>query len=129
MTIAKAKGPRGRADLLFSRIVRSRGACARCHRSATDTAHIVPRRYSATRCVEDNAWALCRSCHRITGEWAFEFMRLVTQTIGMPRYEELRRQAQLGIQVSSKLFWAGEVERLEARCRQLGIDTRARIPK
>lgn len=124
MSVARRKGDPGKADMLFSRLVRSRGRCQRCTREATDTAHIVKRRYSATRCVEDNAWALCRSCHQLTEQWPHEFMKLVEATIGLARYEELYRLAQAGIPTSSKMFWRGEVERLMARCAEAGVDTR-----
>lgn len=128
MSVGRRKGAPGKADMLFSRIVRSRGACQSCGKSATDTAHIVKRRYSATRCLEDNAWALCRSCHIETEQWPVRFLRLVDDTIGRERYDELVQQANAGLSVPSKVFWAGEVERLTERCRELGIDTRVRVP-
>ena len=126
MTVARRKGDAGRADMLFSRLIRSRGACERCGKPGTDTAHIVRRRYSATRCIEDNAWCLCRSCHHLTGEWPHEFCWLVERTIGMDRYHELYRLANAGLTQSSRLFWRGEVERLIARCQEAGVDTRWR---
>lgn len=129
MPVARAKGDRGRADMLFSRIVRSRGACQRCQAPATDTAHIIGRRFSATRCLEENAWALCRRCHQITGEWPTEFINLVHLTCTMDGYVKLRELAEGGIPTTSKLFWEAEVERLTQRCQELGIDTRVRIPK
>lgn len=128
MSVSRRKGDPGKADMLFSRIVRSRASCERCGNTATDTAHIVKRRYSATRCLEDNAWALCRSCHQLTEQWPHEFMWLVERTIGVDRYTELRRLAEAGITLSSKLFWRDTVERLTARCREMGIDTRWRTP-
>lgn len=128
MSVARRKGPAGKADMLFSRIIRSRGACQFCGAQATDTAHIVKRRYSATRCMEDNAWALCRSCHIETEQWPVKFLRLVDETIGRERYDELVQIAHAGIAVSSKVFWQAEVERLTARCRELGIDTRVKVP-
>jgi hypothetical protein len=114
--------------MLFSRLVRSRGACERCRRTSGpfDTAHIVRRRYSATRCVEDNAWCLCRPCHQQVDGWPGDFMALVRRTIGEDRYRELCQSAQAGIRLSSKLFWRGEVERLTERCREMGVDTRWR---
>lgn len=115
--------------MLFSRIVRSRGHCERCGDSygPFDTAHIVRRRYSATRCVEDNAWCLCRGCHRIVDEWAHELMAQVARTIGAERYVELCLLAQGGLPLSSKAFWRETVERLTARCKELDIDTRWRV--
>lgn len=128
MSTARRRGAPGKADMLFSRIVRSRGACQFCGSPATDTAHIVKRRYSATRCVEDNAWALCRSCHIETEQWPLRFLHLVDETIGRERYDELVQIANAGLSVPSKVFWPAEVERLTARCRELGIDTRVRVP-
>lgn len=125
---AVAKGDRGFCDILFSRIVRSRGVCQRCGAPGTDTAHIIGRRYSATRCVEDNAWCLCRSCHQATAEWPEQFMGLVDSTIGRHRYFELRYIATEGLSQSSARFWAAERDRLKARCRELGLDERRRIP-
>jgi hypothetical protein len=129
MPIARAKGDKGKADLLFSRIVRHRGACELCGTtdySVLTTAHIIGRRFNATRCLEDNAWCLCYRCHRRTEEWRHEFMQLVTDTIGMDRYDELVRLAHKGVK-ASPLFWTAEVERLSARCKELGIDTRRRV--
>lgn len=127
MSVRPAKGARGHADILFSRIVRSRGLCERCGREATDTAHIVGRRFSATRCLEDNAWALCNSCHRLTGEAAHEFMFLVERTIGVDRYKQLWDLAQEDRKFGA-VFWTAEVERLKARCIELGLDSRRRVP-
>lgn len=128
MTVARRRGDAGKADLLFSRIVRSRGVCERCgdRTGPFDTAHIVRRRYSATRCVEANAWCACRPCHRMIDGWPDVFMNLVDLTIGRDQYEELCRDAHEGIPLSSKLWWAAERERLEARCTELGIDTKWR---
>lgn len=124
VTIQRRKGNAGKADLLFSRIVRSRGACERCGKPATDTAHIIRRGYSATRCVEDNAWALCSSCHRATEDDPAEFMLLVERTIGRARYDELKVLREQGHAGSAALFWASEAERLTARCVELGLSTK-----
>lgn len=130
MSVSRVKGDRGRCDVLFSRIVRSRGTCVRCGAPGTDTAHIVSRRYSMTRCMEDNAWCLCRSCHRITGEWASEFMALVEATIGVSHYQGLRRLAEDGISQSSTIFWRGQLARLLDRYDELGIaDDWPPVPK
>lgn len=128
MSVSRRKGNPGKADMLFSRLVRSRGRCELCDgtNGPFDTAHIVRRRYSATRCVEDNAWCLHRTCHQFVDNWPHEFMWLVEKTIGVDRYHELYRLAQAGLQTSSRLFWQAEVERLVARCKEAGVDTRWR---
>jgi hypothetical protein len=116
---------------LFARVIRARSyECERCHGvPATQTAHIIGRGYSATRCVEDNAWNLCGACHVTVDSFADSKMLLVSVTIGEERYGALRAQAVAGIGTwNSKLFWANEVDRLKARCEALGLDTRRRIP-
>jgi hypothetical protein len=130
VSVTRVKGDRGRADVLFSRIVRSRGTCVRCGGIATDTAHIIGRRYSATRCREDNAWALCRRCHRLTGDNPYEFMLLVNRTCGLAHYQHLRVIAEAGIQQTSLMFWRGELARLIIRYDELGIaDDWPKVPK
>ena len=128
MSVARRKGDPGKADFLFSRIVRSRGMCERCGYDGGpfDTAHIVRRRYSATRCVEDNAWCLCRTCHHDVDEWQLHFMSRVAVTIGEERYVELCLMAQEGIPMSSAVFWRDTVARLTERCNELGISTKWR---
>lgn len=122
MSVSRVKGDRGKCDVLFSRIVRSRGTCVRCGAQGTDTAHIVGRRYSATRCLEANAWCLCRGCHRLTGEDALEFMALVDRTIGRPAYMMLRKVALAGIVgQTSLMFWRDTLAYLITRYDELGI--------
>lgn len=130
MSVARRNGNPGKADLLFSRIVRSRGRCEYpgCVREATDTAHLIGRRYSATRCLEDNAAAMCRTHHQLIDQFWDEKHKVVEALIGVQRYAELRELANAGPQQSSANFWTGEVERLTERCRELGIDTRRKIP-
>ncbi len=130
MTVSRRKGDAGKADLLFSRIVRSRGFCERCGMTAGpfDTAHVVRRRYSATRCIEDNAWCLCRTCHQTVDGWPNEFMWLVERTIGVDRYKALCDLAQAGPSMSSRLFWRDTADRLVERCIELSVDTRWRVP-
>lgn len=124
MSVSKSTGLRGKCDLLFSRIIRSPGTCVRCGAPATDCAHIISRRFSATRCHEHNAWPLCRGCHNLTGLHAGLHMQLVAQTIGEERYWELYTRAQAGIAglgLSPTMFWRGELARLLDRYDELGI--------
>ena len=130
MSVAQRKGDQGLADILAGRIVRSRGLCEYpdCGRTDVVWAHIVRRRYSATRCLEDNAWALCPTHHDLVDNWADEFTFLVRGTIGTGRYNDLRTIAEVGHAGSAVTFWRSEVERLRSRCRELGLDTRRTIP-
>lgn len=130
MSTARRKGDPGKADMLFSRIIRSRGRCEYpgCTSDGPyDTAHLIGRRYSATRCMEDNAACMCRTHHALIDNWWSEKAQVVDLLIGRDRYDELRRIAEDGIPTTSALFWSGEVDRLMTRCDELGIDTRRRV--
>lgn len=130
MTVSRRKGDPGKADELFRRIVHSRGACERCGGPATDCAHIIGRVRSAPRCLEDNAWMLCRTCHERVDNYWHEKQAMVERTIGRERYDEMLRLADdfTSSLVSTKRFWVDEVARLKARCEELGIDTRSKRP-
>ena len=111
MTVSKAKGAKAKADKLFSQLVRSRGVCERCgERSDVVTAHILGRRFSATRTDERNAWALDPTCHYVVDNWPDEKMRLVEETIGLEVYAELRAKAESTVR---RFDWPAEVERLK----------------
>lgn len=130
MPVATRRGNAGLADVLAGRIVRSRGRCQYpgCDRTDVVWAHLIRRRYSATRCLEDAAIACCPTHHDRIDTWAHEMLKVINATIGVDRYEELQRIAEAGHPLSASLFWASEVERLKARCEELGLDTRRKIP-
>ncbi len=55
---------RNKADLLFSKIIRGRGACERCLKETTlQTSHIISRRYLHLRYDLRNALCFCAGCH------------------------------------------------------------------
>lgn len=127
MTVARSKGNRGLADILFSRIVRSRGRCEYpgCDSQGPfDTAHLIGRNYSAVRCVETNAICACRTHHALIDSWPEEKLRVIEATIGMDVYEQNRDLARAGHALSAALFWAAEVDRLKTRCVELGLSDR-----
>lgn len=131
VTVSRRKGNPGMADALFSRIVRSRGRCEYpgcTSQGPYDTAHLIGRRYSATRCMEENAVCACRSHHQLIDSWWDEKRRVVVATIGEDRYDQLKRLAEIGTPSNSTTFWASEVERLKARCDELGLDKRRQVP-
>ncbi len=76
-------------DILFSKVVRARGACERCGGPPEECAHIIRRRFLRTRWLLDNAWALCHDCHTAVDENAVYFTGLVSKTIGAARFQEL----------------------------------------
>lgn len=133
MTVSRRSGNPGLADALFSRIVRSRGRCEYpgCTSPGPfDTAHNIPRAASGTRCVEDNAWCLCRTHHHLVDSRWHEKQALTSATIGMVRYAELQALdvGYRDLPTTSAVFWREEVARLKARCIELGLDTRKQIP-
>lgn len=114
------KGDKGKADKLFSKIIRSRKECQRCGErdyAKLQCAHIITRKYSATRTDERNAWALCARCHRRFTDWPREHSRFITETIGSEVYDELRAKAE----TVTKVDWSEEYVRLKARAKELGL--------
>lgn len=115
MSSIYGKGKKAKATRLHSLVVRSRGLCERCGTQDTtklQAAHIVPRRYSVTRCDPEAAWALCAGCHLRTTEHADEHMALVEATIGLDRFWELKRAAEAGVKANDA-YWQGWIDRLE----------------
>lgn len=117
MGVARRKGDCGKADRLFSQIIRSQGYCERCGVTDVplDTAHLVGRRFSATRCMEENARALCRSCHYLIDTNAAEKVSLAG---GLEEYDRLWRIANEPRKFGP-VFWRDEVERLQARWNEI----------
>jgi hypothetical protein len=110
-----AKGPRGKADRLFSLVVRARGACQRCGKAESlQCAHIVSRRYNNTRTDERNAWCLCAGCHLFLTEHPEEHVWFAQATIGDKVYEELRLLARSD-RKWKEADWRDEIIRLQER--------------
>ena len=106
-----------KATRLHSLIVRSRGRCEHCGTTANlQCAHIVSRRYSATRTDLENAFALCAGCHMRFTEWPLEFAHFVLSKIGEEKYRALREKAHNPL---VKVDWPAEAERLAAIWEQI----------
>lgn len=125
------KGPGRKAEILHSRIVRSRLRCERCQKRGVSItefqcAHIVRRWYAATRCDENNAWCLCATCHYTVDNDPAELMELVAATIGVQAYRALRETANAGPPAKGLTYWKAELARLEARCDELGLSKKWR---
>lgn len=115
MTVSYGRGTKGKATKLHAELVRARGDCERCHgehcgNEYLQCAHIVRRGPNWTRTDLENAWCLGARCHRLVDDWADEKMLLVDRTIGVGRYESLKRKANEGVRV--KFDWDVELERL-----------------
>lgn len=111
------KGAKAKATKLHSLVVRARGACERCGESdysKLQCAHILSRRYSATRTDERAAWCLCASCHLFLGLNPYEHVAFATQTLGEVVYAELREKAYSNPRPWKPAMWLAEVERLQA---------------
>lgn len=108
------KGLRGKATKLHSELVRSRGRCENCGGTQNlQTAHIIGRRYAATRVDPLNAFCLDAKCHMRFTEHADEWMAFIDRTIGRDEYDRLKQKALAGVKAND-LFWQGEVDRLKA---------------
>lgn len=112
-----------KATTLHSEYVRARdGGCVRCRRNGTvpsaqlQCAHIVSRRYAATRTKEWNACALCSACHRRLTEHPDEaaaWNYIWCKDFGEYSYEKLREIAYDGqYNVMRADFWREEISRL-----------------
>jgi hypothetical protein len=113
-----ARGAKKRADDLFSKIVRSRGACVKCGSTQNlQCAHIESRRFSNTRCDEANALCACAGCHHFWTDHPVDFGMFVVDLIGAPAYAELRHRAQ----ANTKVVWVDVVQRLKLRAKELEL--------
>lgn len=115
MSVSYGRGAKAKATRLHSQVVRARGRCERCGKidGTLQCAHIVSRRYTATRTDERNAWCLCFPCHRWLTEHPDQHVAFAIQTLGDAGYRELLDKAYAGAK-SNAAFWLAEVERLQA---------------
>lgn len=119
-TGASTKGAKKKADTLFSLIVRSRGACVQCGSTRNlQTAHIISRRYSNTRCVLSNAFCACAGCHMRWTDHPVEFASFVLERIGQSEYERLYALSQQ----TAKVDWVAVAAELSVTVKNLGLAT------
>jgi 5-methylcytosine-specific restriction endonuclease McrA len=110
---SKAKGAKGKADRVYSLLIRSRGRCENCGGTTNlQTAHIIPRRYAAVRTDETNSYCLDARCHMRFTEHAAEWMDFIDRTIGRAEYDRLWAKAQAGVK-ANEAFWTEEAVRLQ----------------
>ncbi|MBA2707603.1 MAG: hypothetical protein H0U59_07350 [Gemmatimonadaceae bacterium] len=114
---SEARRAKDRADALFSKIVRARGACQRCGESTyskLQCAHIIRREFVATRCELTNAWCLCAGCHMHTHHWPEEHVAMIERTIGLDAYWKLKQRANANNRTYRASDWEEIIEGLQA---------------
>lgn len=97
MTKPSPKTLKNKADKLFSLIVRARGHCQRCGRHPGEVtlqcAHILSRKYTATRWDEKNALSLCVGCHHWGHSNPLEWMLWLEEKFGLAYIKGLQEKA------------------------------------
>jgi 5-methylcytosine-specific restriction endonuclease McrA len=90
---------RNKADRLFSLAVRERdGHCQACGAHwDLQCAHILSRRYTATRWAMDGAVTLCKGCHMKYTHDPLGWEEWVTERIGARRFRALKLRARQGV--------------------------------
>ncbi len=128
---ARQTGAKGKADRLFSLLVRSGGRCAACgwtcgcpdrprsHTTACrlQCAHVFSRRYSLTRCDLENAYPLCASCHHRFTAQPTEWGRWVMAQMGEDAYLELYQRANR----TSRVDWQAVAADLTEQAKTRGV--------
>lgn len=115
MPVKRFKGAKAKADVLFSKIIRSQGACeaegydSKPCSSQLQTAHICSRRYSATRTDLRNAFCLCFAHHRYFTDNPRQFSRFITNTWAQECYDLVYAKAQ----AVTKVDWEDRAEFLK----------------
>ncbi len=115
------KGLRGKATKLHSQVTRARGVCVQCGQTEPtqlQTAHIIGRRYAATRTDEANSFCACARCHMRWTDHPDEWVAFCDATIGRAEYDRLKAKALAGVRTSES-FWRAECERLAELLKQV----------
>lgn len=88
---------RQEADKLWSAIIKRPGRCHLCGSTERlQAAHLISRRYHATRWRLDNGWPLCSRDHVRYTYRPLEWDALLDERLG-PLHQELRRAALAGV--------------------------------
>lgn len=104
-------GSKGKADKLFSQIIRSQGRCECCGSTQNlQTAHIISRRFSKVRCDLRNAFCLCAKCHMRFTANPIEFAEYVASTWAQEHVPLMRERA---YDVKGKVDWETTCEYLQ----------------
>jgi len=95
MPVKRQKGLKGKADALFSEIIRAQGFCEadgwdnRPCSPQLQTAHIVTRGRSATRTDTRNAFCICFAHHRYFHDYPRQFSHYISDTWAADYYDTI----------------------------------------
>ena len=113
MGVSYGKGDKAKATKLHAEIVRSIGVCESCGSSNyLQCAHIISRRYSATRTLLNNAQALCAGCHRRYTDHPLEFSRYISTTPIRAVYDQMYQLSQQNRKYP-KTYWSERLAQLK----------------
>lgn len=109
MSVSYGSGKKGKATKLHAAIIRAIGACEHCGGdNVLQCAHIISRRYTATRTDLRNAFCLCAACHRYFTDHPVAFGRFVDKRIGRKLYDKLNKLAHAGAKGNDE-FWEDRI--------------------
>lgn len=109
------KGKKGTATRLHSKVIRTLGMCERCSDSIYEklqAAHIIGRKYNATRTDLRNAFCLCAACHAYFTDHPVAFGDFVKSNWAAEVYDELQRRAQVTTK-GTDAFWQDRIDFLK----------------
>jgi hypothetical protein len=97
--VKRNKGIKGKADKLFSEVIRSVGHCeadgfdgVKCS-PQLQCMHIISRKYNATRCDLRNAFSGCAAHHRYFTDHPRQFSRFITTTWAQDYYDQMYQRS------------------------------------
>lgn len=115
---SKQQTAKNKADVVFSRIIRSRGHCEHCGSGHyLQCAHWLSRRYANTRTDFDNAFCLCAGCHRYFTADPTAWSLWALSIRGREVYDRLRQAANR----QSDIDWPAELARLREVAKREGV--------
>lgn len=87
---------KNKATNLSAKLTRDRGYCQWCgaRNVRFESAHIISRTYSKTRCDLKNLLCLCSACHRRGHQFPTLFTEMVIKVIGQEELDRLHTEAQ-----------------------------------
>ncbi len=106
-------------DILFSHLVRlkAEGICEYCGKQTRlECSHFHGRRKQSVRYDEDNACALCFSCHQFLGENPYVHTEFFKKRLGSKKFELLNIRAQKIEKVSKEalaIYLKSKIKELE----------------